>query len=319
MPSRERKLAAAGLLLRDDLLVHSLVQVIRTKTADAWTIHNGFEADVILCNPDSSLAGVALRRAGASACISVVHDGQLPLPCTKVLHAPIKSHELIALLNEVPHLPSRDRADALQHAGSDSNSGIAESLYELMRSKSPDLHVVESDAGTLLITPASRSANVDAPFAEADIQSWLEAGQVRVRRVDGPLVQHAPESQSIDPLLWSLGLTRTYGQLLHAVPAEAKLKLKHWPDFGRLAHQALHFRLAALLARGGYTAQELAVASGYPIAEVSAFINACAMCDLLCIGDAAKFVAPFPAVAMSGGRRYSSILRTIRSALGLQA
>jgi hypothetical protein len=62
MPSKERRLAIVGSLLRDDLLLHMLIQVIGPKTVDDWVFHNRFEADLILCNLDSSLSGVAPRR-----------------------------------------------------------------------------------------------------------------------------------------------------------------------------------------------------------------------------------------------------------------
>ena len=318
MPSRDRKLATVGLLLRDDLLLHTLIQVIRTKTADDWVFHNGFEADVILCNPDSSLSGVALRRVGRSACVSVVHEGQEPLPGTKVLRAPIKSVELIALLNEASHLAGRDRGNPLDSAEANEGQGIVDSLLELIRAKSPDLHAIESDAGTLFVTPASRSLNAAAPLAEADILPWLGVSRVRIRRIDRQSVPHAG-NHSLDKLLWMVGLTRTDGQLLRGMPEDAKLKLKHWPDFGKLAHETFHFRMAALLARGAHTVEQLAAASSRPVAEARAFVNACALCDLLRVDEPVVAAVPPSAGAPRDRRHYSSILKTIRSALGLRA
>ncbi|MBD8898544.1 hypothetical protein [Rhodanobacter sp. DHG33] len=307
------------MLLRDDLLLHSLVQVIRTKTEDEWAFHNGFEADVILCNPDSSLSGVALRRAGRSVCVSVVHDGQEPLPGTKALRAPIKSVELIALLNAAPYLVGRDRGSPLDSVETHDGKDIVDSLLELMRAKSPDLHAIESDAGTLFVTPASRSLSAAAPLAEADILPWLGVGRVRIRRIDRQSVPHA-ESHSLDKLLWMVGLTRTEGQLLPGVPEGTKLKLKRWPDFGKLAHETFHFRMAALLARGGHTVEQLAAASSRPVVEARAFVNACAMCDLLRVDMPVAAGVPAPlAEAPRDRRHYSSILKTIRSALGLRA
>jgi len=157
MFSRVRKLTTVGLPLRDELLIKSLIQVIGTKTVDDWTFYEGFEADVALCNPNSNLAGVALRRAGQSAaptCVSVVHDGDDSLPGTKVLHAPIKSSEFIALLNDISRSTDHIRRDAAPATAEATGSGsVADALHELMQTKSPALHAVGCGAKTVFIVP----------------------------------------------------------------------------------------------------------------------------------------------------------------------
>jgi hypothetical protein len=319
--SRERKLTTIGLPLRDDLLIRSLVQVIRSKTVDDWTFHDGFEADVILCDPDSNLSGVALRRVGQSAtlaCVSVVHDGQAPLPDTKTLRAPIKSAELIALLNDISRPAGPDSRGPTQAAETNDDRSVADVLHELMQAKSPDLHAVESATAALFITPASRTLHAAAPLTEADMQQWLGAGRVRTRRIDRQTVHHTESKHSFDKLLWKIGLTHTDSRLLRGLPEGAKFKLKRWPDFGVFAHEMFHFRMAALLSRGGHTVEGLAAATSRTANEARAFVNACAMCDLLRV-DATPAAEPQKTTAPSSQRRYSSILKSIRSALGLHA
>jgi hypothetical protein len=318
MLSRTRKLTTVGLPLRDDLLIRSLVQVIGSRTVDDWMFHDGFEADVALCNPHSSLSGIALRRAEQSAgltCVSVIHDGEDSLPGTKVLHAPIKSTEFIALLNDVSH--SAGRIQQLSSAQANDAHSVANALHELMQAKSPELHAVECGTMTVFIVPASRTLYAAAPLAEADMRSWLGAHPLRIDRMQeasARLVVTDENRRDLDGLLWKIGLEGTDGALLSGLPAGAKFHLKRWPDFGRLTHQAFHFRMAALLSRGVYTIEELAAASKHVADDVLAFVNACAMCDLIRID--AVVVEP-PRAAPPPQRRYSSILHSIRSALGL--
>lgn len=323
MLSRSRKLTTVGLPLRDDLLIRSLVQVIGTKTVDTWVFHEGFEADVALCNPDSSLSGLAVRRAAQSSaliCVSVVHDGGGPLPGTRVLHAPVKSTELIALLNDISLSATQAGHAGAAHPAPDNaaDRGIANVLHELMLAKSTDLHAIECDGIPILLVPASRTLYATTPPAEAEMERWLSAREVHVRRL-GEQAQHgavteAAYKRDLDALLWEAGLATAGGALLSGLPAQAKFHLKRWPDFGRRRHHAFHFRMAALLSRNACSAEELAAASNHPVNEARAFINACAMCDLL-VADAP---AERPRSAPAPRRRYSSILNSIRSALGLR-
>ena len=302
-------------MLRDDVLLHTLMQVIRTRTMDAWSLHGGLEADVVLCNPDSTLAGVALRRVGEAACISVIHEGQEPLPGTRTLRAPIKSNELIALLNDTPHANPRSRS--MEPAETEvSEQDILEALHGLMQGKSPVPHAVESRAGVLLLTPSTRTLHAPAALTEADVLPWLQAGRVRVRQIDQAALEQT-SNHPIDNLLWMIGLLRTERPLLQGLPENGKFKLKRWPDFGRLAHEACHFRMAALLSRNEHTVEQVADASGRPVGDVHAFINACALCDLLSMDSPATIIAP-PKRPSRERRNYTSILKTIRSALGLR-
>jgi hypothetical protein len=318
MLSRTRKLTTVGLPLRDDLLIRSLVQVIGSRTVDDWTFYDGFEADVALCNPSSNLSGIALRRAEQSAgltCVSVIHDGEDSLPGTKVLHAPIKSTEFIALLNDVSHSAGR-----IQHpaAHADDVRSVANALHELMQTKSPELHAVECGTVTVFVVPASRTLYAAAPLAETDVRQWLGKHPLRIdhmQEASARLVATAENRRDLDGLLWRLGLEGNDGTLLSGLPESAKFHLKRWPDFGRLAHQAFHFRMAALLSRGAYTIEELAAASKHVEDDVRAFVNACAMCDLIRIDPV---VVDPPRATPPAQRRYSSILNSIRSALGLR-
>lgn len=309
-----------GLTLRDELLIRSLVQVIGSKTIDRWTFCEDFEADVALCSPNSSLSAVTLRRAELSStliCISVVHDNDVALAGTQVLRAPVKSAELIALLNDVSNLPTRIRPVESAHGMPEDAQTLADVLYELMQEKSPDLYAVECDGLSIFLVPASRTLYATARPVDAELTQWLAAREVRVRNMGEPSAHHIANDikneHDLDVLLWRAGLEHTSNGFPLSLPTSTGFRLRRWPDFGRLRHQAFHLRMAALLSRSKCTVEELATASNQDVKDAFAFVNACAMCDLIVIDATIPTVRP----QSSPGRHYSRILNSIRSALGL--
>ncbi|HET8819029.1 MAG TPA: hypothetical protein VFM73_05745 [Xanthomonadaceae bacterium] len=103
--------------------------------------------------------------------------------------------------------------------------------------------------------------NVDAgDFTPADPATWAaEAGKLGA-------------AQPLARLAWYGGLQAGGGSLLPGYDPQGKFHLTKWPQTEREFPK--HFRIATAMMKGPATLQEIAEASGVPVADVTDFVNA---------------------------------------------
>lgn len=82
----------------------------------------------------------------------------------------------------------------------------------------------------------------------------------------------AGAAQPLSRLLWFAGLQAGHGELLPGFDPGARYQLLKWPQTEREFPR--HFRIATVMMRGPATLDEVAAASGVPLAEVVEFVNA---------------------------------------------
>src|SRR5262245_54605934 len=104
LPSPQmRTVTTVGLPARKEQLIKSMLLAVTARTTDRWAFADGLEADVAICDVDSTLATVAVARAqreGRPHCVWLV-SGDDPAPDGRRLDDPIGSSSLIALLDDV--------------------------------------------------------------------------------------------------------------------------------------------------------------------------------------------------------------------------
>jgi hypothetical protein len=334
MEPRYRTLTTIGLPARTELLIKSMLLGAGGTTTDQWAFSEEVTSDVAICDPDSSLSAVARSRAahtGRPRCVWLVGEfagGRLDGP---TLRDPIGSAGLIAVLESLSielasaeATPPAVGARAVPVIADVFNLGLA--LRRLMASGSRQVHRVDTEGAALYVFPASRTLRPTVPLGDHAIARLLSAP------IDAPmaavsedealrLTTNAGTSLPVDRLLWRGGIDGPHDRLLPGLPSDAAFRLRRWPDFGRVGHDPAHLRMAAVLTRTPHGLEDLAQAVSAPIAKVLPFINACGLCDLVDL-HAAGTTSPFKGLtpeAMGGSEKagYGSILRTIRSALGL--
>lgn len=325
MASRIRKLTAVGLPARDELLVRSLLQVVSTKTTEAWMFQENLEADVALCNPASALAAVAMRRASSHGllCASVVHEETPSLPDTLTLRAPIRSADFIDLLNHASEqliVPLRVRRSA---GGDSACSGPAAlAMRELLLKGGARYASISVGEASFVIALTTRRIGGAIPQGEAELLQ-LGLGEARLERLEDATGEQRMAAarwvDSLDRLLWLAGLHASEAALHDGLPVDGCYRLRRWPDAGRLPLQPFHLRMASLLVRQAMSAAELAELTGQPLAQARAFLQACAMCCLL-DEHAANADAP-AAVPVTPPRRsrYGELFQSIRAVLGIRS
>jgi hypothetical protein len=323
MGVRNLTLTSVGLSLRAELRLKSLLEVVNARTTDHWSFVEQGDAHVAICDPDSALSSVTMKRSAATRFISLVEDVSHVTAGTSVIRDPIRASDLIELLNLVSstlscEAPQREWA-ALVSATNTVVDGrdvfpVAVALRGLARAKGQAAYVLQAGAFEMHVMPAARIVQLLEPVDEKGL-SGLAAPGVPISIRELPAMQ-APglvaETRKLDELLWGLGLHGERSRLLPELPVNAAFKLRRWPDFGRIEHTPDHLKLASRLVRQKATVLELAMAAGLPVSNVNSFINACCLCDLVEVHPVERSMKAVPAAQPA---RYAGIFKTIRSVL----
>ncbi len=290
-----------GVGLRDELLLKSLLRIVGTDTRDLWQYRDDLQVDVALCTPQT-VSSLAVCKSGdyggTPRFIPVLRADENPPAGTPALRAPFRAMELRKLLDEVSNLlmMRRSMAAATPHVAADIavpgtsapfkpfRFGLA--LGKLIERASREVHRIEVGSVVLHVIPAARALLIDAPLDDESLAIVLgPRADVRIRQMDEAeaqrLIAGGAKPQTIDWLLWRAGLDGPADHLLPGLPEHGEFALRRWPDFGRLKHKPSHFLMAALLTRAAHSVDALALASSQPVADAHAFINACALCDLI--------------------------------------
>lgn len=329
-----RTLTVVGLPVQKELLVRSLLTVVNTRTRDRWYFSDSIDSDVALCDPSSALTLLAQKhaqRTGFPQCVSVVREGVMPLPETPVLSAPIYASNFIALLDALSstlsaRTTSVDAATSapLRITFSEDKFRVGVALHDLVGRASRDVQRIDANGVIFHVIPAARALLLRQPLDEDALPHLFRARDVSITPLTEGQTQDlfgdGAKPQSIDWLLWRAGLDGPHDRLLPTLPADATFALRRWPDFGRLKHQPFHLRMAALLTRAAHSIDQLSAAVAQSGDECRAFVNACALSDLVEVHQKDSAQEPsskyFHQTVAPSTNRYAGIFRSIRHVLG---
>lgn len=326
-------LTTVGLSIRDETLVKSMLQVVAGKTASAWTFSDGLDVDLAFCNPQSALVLVLTNRAnetGRPHCVALVRDGACAQPLATSIHAPLQVGAFISLLDSVSASAVRDRAapalaptprptstlmPMLVDDTSESGDGFAETVRRLAKEHTAGTwRISHAGLDAVLLMPERRvvlSVPLGADAAAALAGNAGCAAPLWLDATDAAHVREAPSTLPLERLLWMVGLHAPRAAQPQWL-ATARVRLRQWPDFGRVGMVPAHLALSALLAHAPHDAAELAAASGNELADVEAFLGACAASGLLDIEP-----GPAPTTPAVAPRRVSRLFQRLRGALGI--
>lgn len=331
MKSPTLTLTTIGLPVRTELRIKSLLEVVNSKTTHEWAFVDG-AANVMICDPTSALSIIALKRSRTAVerCVSLVKDDDtLPLPNTETLRDPIRAGDFVDLLNSVSATleqpqPATSTVRTEPVVDAEDPFRFGTTLRNVTKSGSGDVFMLQTGGFVAHVVPATRSVLTLEPIDSNTMREITRPG-VPVSVMQYPasyadqLMSNGAQRSSTDALLWSIGLHGPADRMLSELPRTGAFKLRRWPDFGRLEHSADHLRMAARLSRRESGLAELATSLGQAPDNVTPFINACALCDLLKVAQPATAAssAPPPAPrAIAPTSRYGGIFQSIRSVLG---
>ncbi|MBB3229135.1 hypothetical protein FHW69_003787 [Luteibacter sp. Sphag1AF] len=319
MSSKMRKVTAVGLLARDELLVRTLLKVVTTQTTEAWSFHDGFEANVALCNPDSALSMMAIRRASSHGllCVSVVHDGGHVLPETLMLRAPIRSSDFIDVLNRASgRLQVQGRSQESWPKDDERYESVAQALSRLKSERTARHARIEVQNRVLVVEfRTGQMAGVD-DLTDADLVDIAHSRSFTLTVLDERPGDTGTFTHVLDRLLWLSGLHGASHGEADVLP-DRRYQLRRWPDAGSLPLQSFQLHMAAVLSRQAATADELASRVQRPLQDAEAFLNGCAMLGVL---DEVTASMENRAGGMRATRKsfYGDLFHSLRTMLGIR-
>ncbi len=346
-------LTALGLSLRDETLVKSLLNVVGGSTRAEWRFVDEIDADLALCDPKSSFARIALdksARSGRPYCVALLYGQDSAGPLKQSIRAPIRIGEFVEMLDALSDLDHTSPAALAQAAlsglgdvrdvierpavdhspANDDRIEKGQSLTDVLcqlavdsdASQPPAVWRIQIGGFALdVLLPERRFVMRDPEMTiDALVDVALRAhvdNLIRLDKTDAEAARAAPMDKASDVLLWRIGLRMTPDVGMPWFKDDIALRLKRWPDFGRLGAQKSHLALAALLTKASWRSDALLEASGQTLAELRSFVSACGLCGLLDIQN----VPSLKVVAPVASRRLgvSGLFRSLRSALRMGA
>lgn len=296
MVNQTRSYAIHGLSVRDNLLLKSMIACAAQRAKRRWVAETVEAANCVF------VQGEPPGVVGANAQIlKLPLDGATSPNGVKLCPSSVSA--IWALLNEVN-----------QRSGSTHWHGLIAKIQQKLDG-AEEFVLLDSQHSGWILYPAQRQY---AAFSVVEYAPRVlletESGQWR-------LEPKAPESRhprrALEVLMWYLGLASGGEGVLSSIGVDRPLRLRSWPYL--LARAPREFsQFATLLREAPRSALELQAISAAPMASVSAFVNACALCGFLIPVIEQPKAAPF--VAQSAGRstqRFTRFLGAIRVALGM--
>ena len=161
-----------------------------------------------------------------------------------------------------PPRPARERCFADWLA-----PGMLSGRFRFRRGGEPLPLLIDADARQYFSTPALKplADAIDGTITRDDFQPIDAASWARETAPLGA-------AQPLNRLQWFGGLVAGKGELLSEFDPAARYRLGKWPQTEREFPK--HFRIATAMMKGPATLDEVAAASGVPLADVADFVNA---------------------------------------------
>jgi hypothetical protein len=311
-------IAQIGLRPADDKRLRTMVGMasITGAVSKQWRMCAPAEADVVVVALDDPEGQAALQGRSAyphATFVALVGAAdQVPDDCLK-LRWPIRTEDVIELLTKIQSAPKTDSP-----ASTRTVEGEALHLASILRKAAAerDPQLVWKITGTpqqpLYIAPLARKFFYQPPLARLRSTSLTELSFETVN------IDAIPDDTIARPLVglqWLVGDMIGPMGLLPWIGTATPLRLKTWPNFPVLHHDARHRRIAALLAQSVNSLEELVERSRMDITTVRSFVNASDLCGYLAPGAAVR-KPDAKRVVMTRPR--ASLFERLRSALGIQ-
>jgi hypothetical protein len=325
------KLSTAGLSIRDEILVKSLLTIIESKTNAAWVFSE--LGDAVICDPQTPEGQQAVKQYknfGKPVCIYFGEEEQSQ-PDSLFLKPPIRVMSVIFALNWASkHLEDKGLIATNPQVSAVKASAIAAEnqvspqdlhplslrLYELQKQPQHAFEIAAPDGTRLGLSFSKRCY-----WFEGDLQRIWDAtasGLLQTLKLSEEDVDRILQSRqvgNIEKLWWKAGLKASDGEiLLPNLQRQSEYRLKRWPDVSAISVDPAFMRLAGLLTKRAWTITVLHEQTQIPVAKIISFFNASEMSGFL---KQAQELSPPKPVETLPATTNTSLFSRLRSRLGI--
>lgn len=308
MSHKKLTIGILGIKPSQGLVLRTILRFSETQLQREWDFDECGNADVIIADPTHpDFAAYILRSKteGRPMCVSLLWDDRKAASGTRTLNTPLRSMDVVSLLKSAEANGARiarptGADDAAKTAAHDlaEQSGFDNAL-KLVLNLQQEVEKDTASEDDLLIScagrPVFRVRAAEGLFCPVDgsVVSSTDGDELLARL--GGLHQAAViekaqrRDQSVEgehwlplsSLYWHLGVRLLSSGFLPGLNANMSFKLKSWPDFGTNGSDPRFLKMAAFMARRSLNLAELRSLTQQSVQVITAFINACALCQLV--------------------------------------
>ncbi len=299
MTTHVRSFAFHGLTVRDKLFIKSMIERAAVRSGRRWVPDLMESADCIFLQgkpPAGMRVNAELIHVRADDASGTV----------EAMQCPTRVSEFMKFLTGIDH-----------RLGCNHWHPLIEKI-QLQLKGAQEFALLDVSGGGWMLHPTERQCSAIGLLERAPKELVeAESGQWRL----GQMVSaNRHPRRALEVLLWFLGLASGSEGVLPTIGADRPLQMRTWPYL--LARAPRQFsQLATLLREKPQSASELQLASNATMAEVAAFVNACALCGFLVpVAETVKLRAPLGHLGQPSARPaqgFSRFLGAIRVALGM--
>lgn len=309
----------------------SMIGIMEGMASVEWSQSTPSDADVWMIASDQGAPDTTKPYV-------VVYRNGEPKPASRYsLSLPFRAMQLMELLEQIVVKLKRDASSpeleikmeapvqtqaveppqaALNGKSGELNYKLWQQIADLMVQGADEVfYSVHTNAGCIYLAPNNRVFCA----TEEQIQQ-LESSALLISHV-GQSLSSMPQNLVERPVfLLAWYAPGAADSLLLWLRGDVRFKLQRWPHLGFFPRSRERLTLCALLSKHALTFEQLITMTAATESALTQFLNACAVNGLLHIEPLApNNVTPLPTTATPKKGRFGSMIKSLRSRLGLQA
>lgn len=285
MPQK-KTLSAVEVSNKDLMVLRSLMSLMNRELEDEWTLSERPGGDVALVDVDTESGAVLWEHMVRDGDPAIALSRQRKFPARFVLHKPLRSREMIRVLNELANAAAVPASEQGWQAMVMGHKPQHLTLAEHLRRHTWNAPVLlnGSQKPAVLIDPGSGAwyckGGLDELESLFDTTLSPDAGR---KLTSSEFVDRCSNmtQRPLSDLQWRAGLSQSRGAVHPDLVEGVSLMLTHVPRQARQTDR--HMRMAQCLTRGPQTLEDLREATGETPEAIAAFVNACYACGYLLV------------------------------------
>lgn len=293
MPQK-KVLSAVEVSNKDLMVLRSLMNLMNRELEDHWELSEQTGGDVALIDVDTETGATLWEHLARDGDPAIALSRQRKFPARFVLHKPLRSREMIRVLNELTTAASTPASQEGWQAMVLGHKPQHLTLAEHLRRHTWNAPVMlnGSQKPAVLIDPGSGAWYCRGELDELEpLFDTTLSPDVAKKLTSSEFVDRCSNmtQRPLSDLQWRAGLSQSRGAVHPDLVGAVNLMLTHVPRQARQTDR--HMRLAQCLTRGPQTLEDLKEATNEDTETIAGFVNACYACGYLLVNRDRKQTA----------------------------